>query len=454
MTERPEELAREVEELRAERDRLRAEVEATEAGSGGSRLRRVGIVALIVLSILSLSAAMPGAWGRRTLLNTDRYVATVAPLASDPAVQEALARKVTDAVFEALDVEGRIDGLIEDRAPQLGFIVGPITEGLYDFVQSKVQEVFASEAFASFWTEANRLVHGAAIAALEGDDEGALTIQDGKVVFNYLPLVNEVLQGISSTASDLIGKPVSFPEITADTVPAEAIATIEVATGVDLPDTFGSVVVYDSDELAAAQQAFRQFNRLIYLVVFLFVVSAAAALWLSRNRRRTLLQLLVAWAVILVVERRLAIAGVGQLVEQARPENQGAVQAIGDTLLGSLLRYTGWLLAATLVALAVTLLTGPYRWAVAVRGGLVDVGRAIGGMARGTSGEGAVAWIGAHRDALMLVGAVVGVGILLLLDLSLGWFFVLVALLAGFEAFVWRTGAVVPTSTGTPGDEA
>jgi hypothetical protein len=454
MSETPEELSREVEELRAERDRLRAEVEHQEAGPRRSRLRRVGVVLLIVLSVLSLSAAMPGAWGRRTLLNTDRFVATVSPLASDPDVQAALAREVTDSVFEALDVEGRIDDLVTERAPQLGFIVGPITEGLYDFVNGKVQDIFASAAFQSFWAEATRLVHEAAIAALAGDDEGALTIQDGQVVFNYLPMVNEALQGLGDVVSDLVGKPVTVPEITAETVPAEAIAAIETATNVDLPDTFGSVVVYDSDELAAAQQAFQQFNRLIWLLVIVFVLSAGGAIWLSSNRRRTLLQLLVAWAVILVLERRLAIAGFDQLVENARPENQAAARAIADTLLGSLLRYTGWLLAAVLAALAVTLLTGPYRWAAAVRGGVVDVGRAIGGMARGTSGEGTVAWIGAHRDALMLAGAVVGVGILLLFDLSLGWFFVLVAVLAGFEAFVWRTGAVVASSTGTSSDEA
>jgi hypothetical protein len=450
VSDKPEDLSREVEDLRAERDRLRAELAAQEAGPKGSRLRRVGIVVLLILSVLCLAAAVPGAWGRRTLLNTDRYVATVAPLASDPAVQAALAREVTDAVFDALDVEGRLDDLVAERAPRLGFIVGPITEGLHDFVLDKVQAIFASDAFQRYWTEANRLVHESAISALEGDDTGSLTIQDGKVVFNYLPLVNDAMRSIASTASDLVGKPISFPEVTADTVPSEAILAIETATGVDLPDTFGSVVVYDSDTLASAQQAFKTFNRLVFLLIFLFVIFAAAALWLSHARRRTLLQLMVACAVILVVERRLAIAGVDQIVGAAKPENQDAVRAIADTLLGSLLVYTGWLLAAALATIVVALVTGPYRWAAALRAGLVDVGRAIGGMARGTTDGGTVAWLGAHRDAMMLVGAVVAGGLLLAFDLSLLGFLVLVGLLALFEVLVWRAGVTVAQGGSEP----
>jgi hypothetical protein len=56
------------------------------------------------------------------------------------------------------------------------------------------------------------------------------------------------------------------------------------------------------------------------------------------------------------------------LVDQAKPENQAAARAVIDQVLGTLLWYTGWLVAIAFVVLVVALVTGPYPWAVRVRG--------------------------------------------------------------------------------------
>ena len=261
-------------------------------------------------------------------------------------------------------------------------------------------------------------------------------------MLNLLPIVNNVLAQISQLASDIIGHPVTLPTITSGEVPAEAIAKIEAAAGIQLPDNFGQIVLVDSNGLATAQDAFTIANRAVFALVLLFVIFFVAAMWVSPRRRRTLIQIMAASAVVLVIERRLAIAEASNIVQKAKPENQAAVQAVVNALKGSLLRYTGWLLAIAVVVLIVALLTGPYGWAVRLRNWVRDVVIAVVGKARGTDTSAAVEWIGGHRDPLLLGGA--AVVLLLLLWLHVGfWGFLILALLAGaYAGAVWRIAAL------------
>ena len=75
------EVASEVERLRRERDELQKQVETLEdRPAKRGRMRRIGAVVLVVLTVIVFAAGVAGAWARRTVLDTDRYVATVAPL--------------------------------------------------------------------------------------------------------------------------------------------------------------------------------------------------------------------------------------------------------------------------------------------------------------------------------------------------------------------------------------
>ena len=124
----PEELEAEVERLRAEREELEARVETLEAKpQKRRRLRRVLTPILVALSIIVFTVTVPAAWGARTVLNTDRYVATVAPLADDPAVQASIATKLTDQVFLALNVEGTLSDALATLGERATVLAGPVT---------------------------------------------------------------------------------------------------------------------------------------------------------------------------------------------------------------------------------------------------------------------------------------------------------------------------------------
>ena len=262
------------------------------------------------------------------------------------------------------------------------------------------------------------------------------------MVLNLLPLVNQGLAAISGVVTDLVGHPVSLPEITGDEIPSEAITKLESALGIDLPDNFGTVTVYNSDELAAVQQGVDLASRAIVALAVLFLILAAVAVWVSPRKRRTLLQLATALAVVLVIERRFAIAEGNAIVDKVKPENQAAGRAVVDQVIGSLLRYTGWFLAVAIVVLLVALVTGPYPWAVKLRRWVADVAAAATGAVRGREPSGAATWVAAHRDALMMGGAVLGVLILLIADLSVLGFLVFAIVVALYELVVYRAGSV------------
>jgi len=95
-------------------------------------------------------------------------VTTVAPLASDPAIQQAIADQVTAQVLTYLDVPGLTNQLVDALAErgltpllatQLRTLSGPIASGVEGFTHDQVVRVVQSDAFADAWTQANRVAH-------------------------------------------------------------------------------------------------------------------------------------------------------------------------------------------------------------------------------------------------------------------------------------------------------
>src|SRR3954464_11281599 len=72
------------------------------------RARRASVVLLLVLGCGLAVLSLVAIWLRVTLLDTDRYVNTVAPLAAEPPVQRAVATKLKTAIDAKVDYDGLI----------------------------------------------------------------------------------------------------------------------------------------------------------------------------------------------------------------------------------------------------------------------------------------------------------------------------------------------------------
>jgi hypothetical protein len=176
----------------------------------------------------------------------------------------------------------------------------------------------------------------------------------------------------------------------------------------------------------------------MYGIVALFFLALAVAIWVSPRRRRTILQLAIAIAAVTVIERRVGISSVDSVVNIAKPENQAAVRAIAEAIVGWFLDYTKLFLLLALLTVVVALLTGPYGWVVAFRRGVADLARNAVHTDGSVEAGPASTWVAAHRLPVLTGIGVLAVGILWLFDLTIGWSFLVVLVAAGLGFVAWR----------------
>ena len=110
----------ELERLRAENAALRATQPAAPPPArgrpGGRRWRPVVATLLIVVGCVLAPLSVVAVWTRNQVTNTDRYVATVTPLARDPAIQNAITDQITAQVFSYIDVQGLTNQAVDALA--------------------------------------------------------------------------------------------------------------------------------------------------------------------------------------------------------------------------------------------------------------------------------------------------------------------------------------------------
>ena len=204
--------------------------------------RRIIAIVLVVLTAVLACASVPALYLRSEVLDTDRYVATVAPLASDPAIQAEISNKVTTQITEAVDIEGITrEALTElgNVAPRVAAVISglapAIAEQTKSLIHSAVSKFVASPQFQDLWTQVNRVAHQGLVNLATGNTGGTVAIdQSGTVT-------------------------ISTKEIIA------RVKTILVEQGVDLasriPEVDGQITLLQSPELARAAEAIRTLDR-------------------------------------------------------------------------------------------------------------------------------------------------------------------------------------------------
>ncbi|MFB6893254.1 hypothetical protein ACFCX4_28515 [Kitasatospora sp. NPDC056327] len=343
---RPE--ARELEALHHRVAQL--EAEARRGRPRHHRLRTTGSVVLVVVASLLSLLAVIAVWAHDEITDTNRFVATMAPLAENPDVQNALANRITDAATEQIDVKAVVNDLSQAAAEQgvpprlaqlLGGLTGPLEGALTNLVHGAAERVVTSDAFATLWEEAVRAGHATMVKALTGEGGGAVVLKNDEVVIDIGPMVERVKTSL----------------VDAGFAPAAKI-----------PQVHTDFVVFSSPDLAKIKGGFRLLEILGWWLPVITVLVAAAAVLTAFNRRRALVGAAVGIALAMLL---LGIAltvfrsyFLDHLPADASPAAAGAVyDAVVDYLRVGV-RAVGFL--ALLVGLG-AFFVGPSRPAVTIR---------------------------------------------------------------------------------------
>jgi hypothetical protein len=306
---------------------------------------RTALVAILVtLTGIVAPISVVAAWAKTQVSDTEAFVAAYAPLSRDPAVQQALARKLSSTISDRLDLPTLTQQLIDEvsgNRPVVGrllpSLIGPLNSLVADFLDRQVDGFVSSEAFTQVWNVALRSTHTQFVALLSGDEDGTLTIEEGKLQLQLGPFVEALRQRLVANGFPLAGR---IPSVT---------------TAIDL-------VQLDPQRVAQAQAGYRVLNVVAEWLPWLLLLLPALALFLGRDLRRIVIAcglavtagIAVGWLAF-----RAAI-GEGTKVAAANGIPGEAVTAISDGafgpmqgpalavgVLGLVVAFLGWLTGRT-----------------------------------------------------------------------------------------------------------
>jgi hypothetical protein len=393
-------------EERAELERLRGEVAALrsqlqerrdahmgrpEAGAARQRWRTIVASVLIVVACLLAPLSVAAVWTRNQVTNSDRYVATVSPLARDPAIQAAIADQITTQVFNYIDIKGlttqavdalAAQGLRPEVATQLQAFAVPIANGVQSFTREQVGRVVASDAFADAWVQANRVAHEQLVKALTGEGGGAVTVENDTVSVNLA----------------------AFVQVVKDRLVASGFTLAE-----RIPEVNASFVLFQSADITRARSAFNLLNTLGIWLPIIVLLLLAVGVYVAKDHRRALVGAGVGVAVGMVV-LALGLAVFRSIYLDAVPAQvlpHDAAAVAYDTIVRFLRLGLRTVLVLALVVAAGAFLSGQSATAVRTRQGLT---RAIGWL-QGTAEHAGLrtgpvgTWVEANKRALR-IGAV------------------------------------------------
>ncbi|MEU5539854.1 hypothetical protein [Streptomyces sp. NPDC020362] len=274
------------------------------------RLRSALSAVLIVLSCLLVPFGALAAWAAYGLADTGRYVTTMAPLATDPAVREAVVATVGD------DIVREVDHRMDVRRMR-----GSVAPFVHDAVRSFTQ----TRAFRLAWDTGNRVTHDAVLRALrteDADDGGAQPL-----TLDLAPVTDQVKR-----------------QLTQDHVPLAA----------RIPVQHTAVPVLPAGEVTQLRKGFRVLEVAGFWLPVTAAVFAVAGIGLAVRRRRAVAATALGTALggallalAVTVGRSLTLAGLPAGVSHP------AAGAVYDALTATL-RTVSWLLLGLGLAVALT----------------------------------------------------------------------------------------------------
>ncbi|WP_189325902.1 hypothetical protein [Streptomyces flaveus] len=361
-------------------------------------LRYTATSLLLLLAFLLAPLAVVAAWVDSEVSDTDRYVQTVAPIATEPSVQNTVTDRLTKRVVDNVDVAAFTAALAQrlqqDGAPPrvvegAKALTGPLKSALNSAVHDIVHKVVTSDQFAEVWDDANRRAHAAVVKVLTGEGSSAVQAGDGTIDLNLGTVIDDVKQRL----------------VDAGFAPASKI-----------PDVDKTITLLHTDKLNEAQDGMRLLNVIGIWLPVVVLVLAALAIWSAPAHRAALLATAIGVGVMMIV-LLVGLAVLRQVYLDSVPTTalpQDTAADIYDTFIRFLRNSTVTVLVIAVITALAAYLYGPGHGARWIRsgaaGGTGATGRAMArhGLRTGAAGR----WLDAHAG--WTTGIVIAGGVLAL----------------------------------------
>jgi hypothetical protein len=370
-------------ELEAVRAR-NAELETkTKPHGPAAAARSTAVVLLLVLGTLCMTLAPVTIWGRNLVLNTDRYVKILTPVASNPGVQALVIKAVDKQVTDNLDISAIVSQTLPPKASVLS---GPLEGAVSGLVNTVATKFVQSQAFKTLWVQINRVSHAQLVYLLTGKNptNGALTItSNDELVLQLAPIVAQVKTQLVAAGLTVAAK---------------------------IPVVGATINIAQVKGITSARKAVKWLNTIADVLPWLGLAFFAGAIATARRRRRAVITSAFCTAGAMVLVGLLLLIGRNIYLNNVDPSvvPHDTAKYLFDTLVRYLrdgIRIVG--VIALLVALGAWL-AGPSRRAVAFRHrASTDGDAAVAHLARGPVGRVTVEHVKACRITVIAIPVVV-----------------------------------------------
>ena len=271
-----------------------------------------------VLASLLLPLALSSAWLATVVTDTDAYVDTVGPLASESDVQAA----AVDAL------EGAAVSTVEEAAG------ASLDANTRNQVRAAVGLAVEAPEFETVWREANRIAHDEAVVILE-DEGGQQVTEDGRVVVELGPVFDSVVQSLDEQGL----------------VDAAAVPPVQ-----------ASVPLVKTSDLDRAQTAYALLDAAGFWVPALWLVLVVLTLLVASERRRAAVWLAVGSIIgLLMLVLGLVVARGALVSELGSSTDDDLIRAIWDVLVSRLYWAIGIGFVVSIAVLLVMAVVGRRR---------------------------------------------------------------------------------------------
>ena len=358
-------------------------------------------VVLIVLGVLCLILAPVAIWGRNFVLDTNKYVQTMAPLASNPGVQDVVVNQVDTNVQSHLDVAAYVKQVLPPRAAAL--LAQPVQSAVYSLVHTIATKFVQSKLFAKLWVTVNRVAHKQLVTILTGKKAagGILILRSGKVYVDLGQVVRTV---------------------------KDRLVKLGISAASKLPVTGATLEIAQVKGLEKAQSAVSALNTLADWLPWIGFALVAGGVVAARRHRRALIAAALGLAagmivigIGLIVGRNLYASGIPDSISP----RQTSVYVF-DTVVRFLregIRVV--FVVALLVALGVWV-SGSSPRAVAVRRGVLNWAHHLG---EGVQAGPVTDFVARYTNPLRIGIVALGCLILLLINGPAAWVIILLAVI-------------------------